>query len=69
MKRFYFKASVLMSGIILAAGLSLYAQSTILQEQFGMEEWTGDPAFYPAYTSDALFSGDAPHDFPASTTT
>ncbi|MFH0756742.1 MAG: LamG-like jellyroll fold domain-containing protein [Bacteroidota bacterium] len=66
MKRLFSKTGALMSGLILSSGLLLSAQSVILQERFGNDAWTGDPAAYPAYSSDALFSGDAPHDFPAS---
>ncbi|RPI45501.1 MAG: fibronectin type III domain-containing protein, partial [Bacteroidetes bacterium] len=50
-------------GILLASLVSLDAQVTILQERFGTVQWQGVPSLYPGYTSDAGFSGDAPHDY------
>jgi len=34
-----------------------------VQEHFGSDYWEGDPGSYPAYSSNAIFSGDSPHEF------
>jgi len=51
--------------ICLLISTVLQAQINIVQENFGASAWSGDPAVYPSYTSDAIFGGDAPHSFPA----
>ncbi|MFW5821306.1 MAG: hypothetical protein ACOCWA_08450, partial [Bacteroidota bacterium] len=40
-----------------------FSQINILQEHFGSATWDGNPADYPDYTSNALFSGDDSHLF------
>lgn len=57
------KRRVLLLGFCLSMVLSVQSQISLVQENFGTSEWAGDPAQYPGYTSDAIFGGDAPHDF------
>ncbi|MEX2370470.1 MAG: LamG-like jellyroll fold domain-containing protein [Bacteroidales bacterium] len=59
MKNYFF-----LSAVALFVAVPAFSQTEILQERFGSTEWTGDPADYPEYTSDAEFSGDVLHSFP-----
>lgn len=56
----------MLSLILLAPAKS---QTIIMQEHFGAATWSGNPASYPDYTSDALFSGDDPHLFQVANST
>ncbi|MCF8224314.1 MAG: T9SS type A sorting domain-containing protein [Bacteroidales bacterium] len=46
-----------------------FSQIQILQENFGASTWSGDPADYPDYTSNAEFGGDVPHLFQTANST
>ena len=57
------KKLVLLLLFIISSFYSSFSQINILQEHFGSSTWDGNPASYPDYTSDALFSGDDSHLF------
>lgn len=52
-----------LTALMIISFFPLLSQINILEEHFGASTWDGNPAEYPDYTSDAIFSGDDSHLF------
>ncbi len=63
------KRIFLLIGMVLVGLNNSFPQVQIVQENFGSSTWDGNPADYPGYTSDALFSGDDSHLFQTANST